>query len=152
MIRIQKNLLFYSKLALAGSLLTLLIILLFLKPKDINERYEKIIAFKSKEEVGRLAPRKRIEEYNLKVKRDIFNFTSYDEAGGSKNLEEESLDRFSFNGIIVLDEKRLAIYDNKEQKQHLIKEGESLSSIKVKEIKESSAIIEMNYETMEINF
>ena len=152
MIRFKNDMFYYSKIVLIGSFLALLITLFFFKPRDINEYYEKTVAFSKKGDVKKLDPRRKIEDYNLKVaKSGIFNFISYNEVS-SKTLEEESLDRFSFNGIIVLDKKHLAIYDNKEKQQHLVKEGESLSGITVKEIKEGSAIIEMNDERMEISF
>jgi len=126
--------------------------ILILKSKNVNEYYEKALAFSTPRNVESLVVRKELEEYLFEIeKRDIFNFPSYSEVN-NKTLEEESLDRFSFNGIIVLDKKYLAIYDNKEKQQRLVAEGESLSGIKVKQIKEDSAIIEMNDEKMEINF
>ena len=152
MIKFHSSLLGYSKIAAGGMFLILSLSVLISKPKNINEHYRKVLAFNVPGDAQELAARKGLEEYLRKIgERGIFNFPSYDEAS-KKTLEEESLDRFSFNGIIVLDKKYLAIYDNKEKQQHLVLEGESLSGIKVKQIREDSAIIEMKDESMEINF
>ncbi|RKY36213.1 MAG: hypothetical protein DRP73_03750 [Candidatus Omnitrophota bacterium] len=85
--------------------------------------------------------------------RDVFLYPS----GERRETKKEKaltnpLEEVSFNGIIILDKKYLAIYDKNTNNQQLLAEGEEYKGIKVVEIKENSAIIEVNGEKKEVKF
>jgi hypothetical protein len=96
--------------------------------------------------------------YDLNVKdysgiKDVFLYPS--QKSRKTEIEQATtnpLEEVGFNGIIILDKKYLAIYDKKLNSQQLVAEGEEYRGIKVVEIKENSAIIEVNGEKKEVKF
>ncbi len=85
--------------------------------------------------------------------RDVFLYPSGERRETKKRKTlTNPLEEVSFNGIIILDKKYLAIYDRNTNNQQLLAEGEEYKGIKVVEIKENSAIIEVNGEKKEVKF
>ena len=92
-------------------------------------------------------------EKNYSHIRDVFLYPSGERTEAKKEtVSTNPLEEVSFNGIIILDKKYLAIYDRNTNNQQLLAEGEEYKGIKVVEIKENSAIIEVNGEKKEVKF
>lgn len=95
--------------------------------------------------------------YDLNVRdyseiKDVFLYPSEQPKKTEIEQATNPLEEVSFNGIIILDKKYLAVFDRKANNQQLVAEGEEYKGIKVLEIKENSAIIEVNGEKKEIKF
>lgn len=85
--------------------------------------------------------------------KDVFLYPTGERRKSAKEaISTNPLEEVDFNGIIILDKKYLAIYDRNTNNQQLLAEGEEYKGINVVEIKENSAIIEVDGEKKEIKF
>jgi type II secretory pathway component PulC len=136
--------------------LILILDILFHKSPNLNRFFEEALLKKPHPlPAKKPAQRKELAQYLGWLEgRKIFYFPEKKKPVLRKEEREEKnpLEELTFNGIIILDKKYLAIYNKRTQSQSLISEGEVYQGIKVKKIKESSVILEIDGEEKEISF
>ncbi|MDP8216339.1 MAG: hypothetical protein P9L98_03340 [Candidatus Kaelpia imicola] len=152
--RLDYSLLQYAKTTAIAAFVLLFLYLVFRESVNIDEVLEKASIGGIKKSTIDIPKRKEIDEYSLILnKKNIFDFSS-GERVTEENLsrEKDVLADLSFNGIIILDKKYVAIFSKEDKKQHLVPEGQNIKGIKIKKIKQSSVIISVNNEEKEISF
>ncbi len=150
----QKNL-FPPKVAFRIAIAILFVLglaLIFRRPLAINILFEKALIKTLKQKDFQFPERKNIQSYIDSLKnREIFALKSK-RAPEVVSEEKDPLASLSFNGIIVLDKKYVAIFSEEDEKQYLISEGQSIKGIKIEKINQDSVIINVNNEEKEITF
>lgn len=125
------------------------------RPPVITKIFEQASMKRMERIADKLPQRKDFKEYlDLLSNKQVFYFPEKKKETIRETKKEkiDPLADLTFNGIIVLDKKYVAIYNNKNQNQYLIAEGEDYQGINVKKIKDASVIIEVNGEEKEISF
>ncbi|HEO63797.1 MAG TPA: hypothetical protein ENN78_00830 [Candidatus Omnitrophica bacterium] len=138
----------------AGSIFAVLFLSVLLgRPKNVDEIFKSSYIKRIREYSFNVPEQEPLDSYiETFKKQNIFYFADQSKGPAQVTDEKDALDNFSFNGIIVLDKKYLAVYDKSDGTQHMLPEGGSRSGLKVKEILEQSAIIEIEDEEKEIRF
>ncbi|MDP8253808.1 MAG: hypothetical protein P9X27_05375 [Candidatus Kaelpia aquatica] len=124
------------------------------EPANVDEVLEEASIRGTKKNTVDIPKRKEIDEYSsILNKKNIFDFSDRGRViEENSSQEKDVLADLSFNGIIVLDKKYVAVFSEKDKKQHLVTEGQEIKGIKIKKIKQSSVIINVNNEEKEISF